>query len=50
MKNTWVLTSLHEGIEERGVGEEEEIGEELGGDLRVHLEGGEQPQGLLQDV
>ncbi len=45
-----LLTSLHECVEERGVGEEEQVGQQLRCDLAVHLESVEQVQCLLQDV
>lgn len=44
------LTSLHECVEQGCVGEEEEVGAELRADVRVHLEGVEQRQRLLQDI
>lgn len=45
-----MLTSLHECIEERGVREEEQVGQQLRCDLVVHQESVEQVQCLLQDV
>ncbi len=45
-----VLTSLHECVEERSVGEEEQVGQQLRCDLAVHLGSVEQVQCLLQDV
>lgn len=45
-----MLTSLHEGVEERGVGEEEQVRQQLRRDLAVHLESVEQMQSRLQNV
>lgn len=42
-----MLTSLHERVEERGVCEEEQVGQQLRGDLAVHQESVEQVQCLL---
>lgn len=42
-----VLTSLHERVEERGVGEEEQVCQQLRCDLAVHLESVEQMQSRL---
>lgn len=45
-----MLTSLHERVEERGVGEEEQVRQQLRRDLAVHLESVEQMQSRLQNV
>lgn len=42
------LTSVHEGIEEGGIDEEEQVGEELQRNVSVHLERSEKSQRLLQ--
>ncbi len=44
------LTSLHQQVEEQSVDEEEEVGEELCADVRMHVERSEQTQTLTADV